>query len=385
MALRMILFGTLMTTLLGGGAWLVARRFWPSGRPEALRRAWGVFVLLLVVPAPVSFALLRSGAPAGAREALHWWAYLGMGTFSLLFAGVLVLELGRWVARRIAAPVDPARRAFFGVVAEGGVLAAVGTVVTLGYAEARRIARVKEVEVPIAGLPTSLAGFRIVQLTDVHVGPTIRRDYLQGIVDRVNELSADMVAITGDLMDGTVEGLREDMAPLGTLKSRHGTFFCTGNHEYYSGVEPWLVHLATLGVRPLVNAHAVLDHDGAPVVVAGVTDHSAARMMPAHASDAVAAARGAPPAPLRLLLAHQPRSAFAAAATGAFDLQLSGHTHGGQYVPWTFFIGLVQPFATGLHRLEKMWIYTSRGTGYWGPPIRLGSPAEITLLKMVPA
>jgi predicted MPP superfamily phosphohydrolase len=129
----------------------------------------------------------------------------------------------------------------------------------------------------------------------------------------------------------------------------------------------------------------VLDHDGAPVVVAGVTDHSAARMMPAHASDAVAAARGAPPAPLRLLLAHQPRSAFAAAATGAFDLQLSGHTHGGQYVPWTFFIGLVQPFATGLHRLEKMWIYTSRGTGYWGPPIRLGSPAEITLLKMVPA
>lgn len=385
MALRMVLFGAVMSTMLALGAWLVSRRFFPAGRPAWLRRAWLLFVLLLVVPVPVSFSLLRSGAPAGARELLHWWAYLGMGTFSLLFAGVVVLEALRFVERRVAQPVDPGRRALFGMVAEGGVLAAVGTVVTLGYAEARRVARVKEVEIPIAGLPAALHGFRVVQLTDVHVGPTIRRDYLQGIVDRVNELSADMVAITGDLMDGTVEGLRTDIAPLAALRSRHGTFFCTGNHEYYSGVEPWLAHLQELGVRPLVNAHAVLDHDGAPVVVAGVTDHSAARMMPAHASDAAAAARGAPPAPLRLLLAHQPRSAFAAAATGAFDLQLSGHTHGGQYVPWTFFIDLVQPFATGLHRLERMWIYTSRGTGYWGPPIRLGSPAEITLLKMVPA
>jgi predicted MPP superfamily phosphohydrolase len=272
------------------------------------------------------------------------------------------------------------------MAARAGLVGLTGFIVAVGYREARRLARTVEVDIPIDGLPAALSGLRIVQLSDIHVGPTIRRAYLQAIVDRVNELDADFVAITGDLIDGSVEVRGPDVAPLAELRSRHGTFFCTGNHEYYSGALAWLEELERLGVQPLVNAHTVLEHDGARLLVAGVTDYSAARMMPAHASDPAKAIQGAPSGVgARVLLAHQPRSAYAAAALDFFDLQLSGHTHGGQYSPWSAFISLVQPFAVGLHRLRSMWIYTSRGTGYWGPPVRVAAPSEITVLRLVVA
>jgi uncharacterized protein len=239
--------------------------------------------------------------------------------------------------------------------------------------------------VPIDGLPAALDGFTIAQISDIHVGPTIKRPYLARIVEAVNALGADMVAVTGDLVDGSVRELGPHVAPLATLASRHGTFFVTGNHEYYSGAGPWVVELRRLGLTVLMNEHVVLEHGGAALVIAGVTDHSAQHFDPAQASDPGAAIAGAPAhAGARLLLAHQPRSAEAAEQAG-FDLQLSGHTHGGQFLPWNLFVPLQQPFTAGLHRLRRLWIYTSRGTGYWGPPKRLGAPSEITRLRLVPA
>jgi len=193
------------------------------------------------------------------------------------------------------------------------------------------------------------------------------------------------VAITGDLVDGRVEDLRDDVAPLAGLRSRHGSFFVTGNHEYYSGARPWTALLRSLGVQVLDNRHVLLHHEGASLVMAGVADWSAHHFEPADRSDARRAMAGAPPdAGLRVLLAHQPRSAPAAAEAG-FDVQLSGHTHGGQFWPWNHFVRLQQPFTAGLHRLGRLWVYTSRGTGYWGPPLRLGAPSEITLLRFVAA
>jgi hypothetical protein len=268
----------------------------------------------------------------------------------------------------------------------GATVGALALLVTaIGWFNAKRTARVVSVEVPIAGLPDALAGFTIVQISDIHVGPTIRRPYVEAIVERVNALQPDVVAVTGDLVDGSVADLAPHVAPLAGLRATHGTFFVTGNHEYYSGADAWIAELRRLGLRVLLNEHVLLRRGGASVVLAGVTDVSAHHFDRAHRSDPAAALSGAPAdAAARVLLAHQPRSAAAAARAG-FDLQLSGHTHGGQFWPWNLFVPLQQPFTAGLHRLEKLWVYVSRGTGYWGPPKRFCAPSEITRVRLVQA
>jgi hypothetical protein len=224
-----------------------------------------------------------------------------------------------------------------------------------------------------------------VQISDIHVGATIKRGYLNAIVNKVNALQPDAIAITGDLVDGSVQRLSVHTAPLARLAARDGTFFVTGNHEYYSGAHAWIAELRRLGLTVLLNQHVVCKRDGQALVIAGVTDFTAHLFDPSHRSDPRAAVAGAPrDARARILLAHQPRSAPAADAAG-FDLQLSGHTHGGQFFPWNLFVPLQQPFTAGLNRLGKLWVYTSRGTGYWGPPKRFGAPSEITRVRLVAA
>ncbi|HEY2000574.1 metallophosphoesterase [Paraburkholderia sp.] len=254
----------------------------------------------------------------------------------------------------------------------------------VGLFNARRRARVVSIDVPIDDLPSALDGFIIVQISDIHVGPTIKRRYVDAIVDAVNRLKPDLIAVTGDVVDGSVPQLSAHTQPLSRLSARHGAYLVTGNHEYYAGADAWIDEFRRLGLNVLLNEHVVVNHDGARAVIAGVTDYSAGHYDPAHQSDPVAALAGAPGDVLiKVLLAHQPRSAEAAADAG-FTLQLSGHTHGGQIFPWNFFVRLQQPFTAGLARLNGLWVYTSRGTGYWGPPKRLGAPSEITRLRLVP-
>lgn len=334
---------------------------------------------------------------------LAWCALLLMGLFSTLLvatvlrdavlAVALLVALGTAFAQIDAPWLGPLQLATAVAVP---LLALVAT--AWGLWVARRGASVEQVDVPIDGLPATLHGFSIAQISDIHVGPTIRQGFVQRIVARVNTLGADMVAITGDLVDGEVAMLRQHVAPLAALASTHGTFFVTGNHEYYSGAHGWIDELRRLGIQVLMNEHRVLHHESGAsaacttvdratemVVVGGVADYSAHHFDESHRSDPAAAMAGAPAAArLRLLLAHQPRSAPAAAQAG-FDLQLSGHTHGGQFWPWMHFVHWQQPFTAGLHRLAGLWVYTNRGTGYWGPPKRLGATPEITLLRMVAA
>jgi len=254
-----------------------------------------------------------------------------------------------------------------------------------GLIIARRRPGIVEVRIPVSGLPQALHGFSIAQVSDVHVGPTIKRGFVEGIVRRVNALNADLIAVTGDLVDGSVQQLAAHTAPLAGLAARHGAFFVTGNHEYYSGERAWTDEIRRLGMQVLKNEHVVLKHDGASLVLAGVTDYSAHHFDPSQRSDPAAALFGAPAdAGAKILLAHQPSSATAAAQAG-FDIQISGHTHGGQFWPWNLFVHFFQPFTSGLHRLENLWIYVSRGTGYWGPPNRFGVPSEITRIRLVPA
>jgi predicted MPP superfamily phosphohydrolase len=356
-----------------------------AGAPSA----WLLGVLLAVSACMVPLALRRrrgKRTPAEVRRSdLLAWASLSlMGLFSSLFVLTLlrdVVELVLLLAGLLGAPRVPGHwleLSACGVV----VLALLSTL--LGLYNARRPPRVKIVDVPLKDLPAALHGFKIAQISDMHIGPTIKRPAMKYVVSTINRLEVDVVAITGDLVDGNVYELSRHVAPLAGLRSRHGTFFVTGNHEYYSGVHPWLKYLPTLGVRVLLNEHVILLHRHAPIVLAGVTDFSAASYDTSHRSDVALAVTGAPRAAVKVLLAHQPRSAPAAEAAG-FDLQISGHTHGGQFLPWNFFVRFQQPFTAGLHRVKEMLVYVSRGTGYWGPPKRLGSPSEITLLRLVQA
>ncbi len=362
-----------------------------AGLPAAA--ALAVWLVASTVLLPLSLNTRHRQAGQGA--VVLAWASLGaMGLFSSLFVLTVLRQvlLGlAWLATQAGASAlasGPAA-ALAGPGAAAVPLLALA-LTAWGLYNARRPARVKRVEVPLQGLPPALHGFRIAQLSDVHVGPTIQGAWLRPLVARVNALQADVVAITGDLVDGSVRDLAPHVAELAALRSRHGTFFVTGNHEYYSGAASWIAELRRLGVTVLMNEHVVLQHPSpqapahAPLVLAGVADWSAHHFDPAHRSDPRRAAAGAPAGAPKVLLAHQPRSAEAAAQAG-FDLQLSGHTHGGQFLPWNFFVPLQQPFVAGLHAVQRMWLYVSRGTGYWGPPKRLGAPSEITELVLVPA
>jgi len=343
----------------------VGARLLPALEPRA--QALGLAMLA------ASFWLVPKGwriARSSARKVMALW--IAMGFFSWLFVltaarDVMLAFTDRWVVESALA-----------------VLVATPLITLIGYCMARRVARVVEVQVPVDRLPESLHGFTIAQISDVHVGPTIKREFVERIVDRVNGLHPDLVAITGDLVDGSVGQLAPHTAPLARLKSRHGTYVVTGNHEYYSGADAWIGELERLGAHMLLNEHVVIDHDGARITLAGVTDYSAHHFDPSHQSDPRGALRGAPHDTVKVLLAHQPRTAASAEAAG-YDLQLSGHTHGGQFWPWNLFVRLQQTFTAGLHKLGRMWIYTSRGTGYWGPPMRFGIPSEITRIRLIRA
>jgi uncharacterized protein len=342
----------------------------------------GILLLVaccLFIPLAVRTRAMRNQEWA---DRLAWVGLTAMGFFSTLFVLTVLRDLGLLCARIFMS--GQRAHEWVGPSAQWTLLLTL-LFTLLGFIGARRSPRIVEIEIPLTGLPAALHGFSIAQISDVHVGSTIKRGFVESIVRRVNDLNADLIAVTGDLVDGSVQRLAAHTAPLASLSARHGVFFVTGNHEYYSGERAWSAEIRRLGLTVLKNEHVVLNHDGASLVLAGVTDYSAHHFDPAQRSDPAAALQGAPAdAGARILLAHQPSSA-AAAANAGFDVQLSGHTHGGQFWPWNLFIHFFQPFTGGLHRLKEMWVYVSRGTGYWGPPNRFGVPSEITRIRLMPA
>ena len=344
----------------------------------------------LVVLLLASYVLMHLGLQFRRRamrfsDHLSWMSMTAMGLFSSLFVLTLLRDVLLVVLTLIALTTPFPWLASVTTISALAVAVSALLITAIGMWNARRTAAVVRIDIPITDLPDALHGFTIAQITDIHVGPTIKGPYVENIVSVVNRLNADMVAVTGDLVDGSVAELAQHVSPLGKLSSRHGTFFVTGNHEYYSGAHQWIVELRRLGLRVLLNEHVVLRHDAAALVVAGVTDVTAHHFDLTHLSNPQGAINNAPDhALVRVLLAHQPRSAMDAANAG-FHLQLSGHTHGGQFWPWNFFVPLQQPFTAGLHRLKDLWVYVSRGTGYWGPPKRFGAPSEITCLRLVRA
>jgi uncharacterized protein len=352
--------------------------------PRPLRVVATVTLVALAVLVPVGFSAQRWARPDIARVLVlvgATWA----GVVFLLFVTLAVLDLLRgaaWLVRpRRPEGMDPERRRFLARAVAGFAGAGAAGLSGAAVAEAARSPEVVRLRVPIARLPAALEGFRIVQWSDLHVGPLLQRAFVEDLVARTNALEPDVIAITGDLVDGDVPTLSDAVAPLARLRARHGVFLTTGNHEYYVGVEQWLDHLPTLGVRVLRNERVSLERGGAHLDLAGVDDASASRW-PGHGTDPDRALSGRDPARPVVLLAHQPKQVHDARRLGV-DLVLSGHTHGGQIFPFGLFVRLVQPAVAGLHRFGDTWLYVSRGTGFWGPPMRLGSRAEITSVELV--
>ncbi len=261
-----------------------------------------------------------------------------------------------------------------------------GSFIALGVGAigALRGPSVRRVDIPIAGLDPRLAGLRIVQISDLHVGPTIGYRYLRRVVRMANDLSPDLIALTGDMVDGSVARLAQDVSPLADLRPLQSAFLVLGNHDYYSGAQAWVSHFRSMGLHVLINDCAIFDRDGARLIIGGVTDPAARIYNPQQLPNPdLAAGKTLGPA-FRLLLAHNPSLAPLGQKAG-FDLQLSGHTHAGQFFPWTLAVRLIHTnHAAGLSREGRMWVYVSAGTGSWGPPIRFGTMPELTLLRLVP-
>jgi predicted MPP superfamily phosphohydrolase len=378
-ALPFVVFLIVALSLVGGMHYYIwARLVRDPHLPQTWTRALTIAIVLLGLAMPAAmFAARRLPAAAG-RPAL-WIAFIWMGVGFLLVAFLGIADFGRLIAlviSRLRGPADPdpTRRVLLARSLAAGVGGVVAGLSALGVRSALAGVQIKELEVKLRGLPPELAGFRLVQISDVHVGPLLRKDWVAHVVDQIRALSPDLVAITGDLVDGRVHELREHVAPLARIDARRGVYFVTGNHEYYSGVEEWYAHLPTLGVRPLRNERVEV----APgLELAGIED-------PTGDPDLTGALHGRDPASALVLLAHQPRQ-FAEAARHGVPLTLSGHTHGGQIWPFSWVVALAQPYLAGLHRRGDSQLYVSRGTGFWGPPMRVFAPAEITLLKLQPA
>jgi predicted MPP superfamily phosphohydrolase len=305
-------------------------------------------------------------------QLVHRASYLSMAWVSF----ALVLTIARDLAL-VATAWTPGAHAM--VVSAGVPVVLGGSLVAMafGAAAAFRGPRIERVDLPVPGLHPDLEGFRIVQISDLHVGPNIGRRYVQRVVDLSRSLNPDLVALTGDIVDGPVASLAPHVAPLAELARGGNAFFILGNHDCYAGAGAWIAHFQEMGMRVLLNSHEIVRKGAARLLVGGVVDPAYGRLRPEiSVGDA---------ADFRLLLAHNPRLAPLGAKAG-FDLQLSGHTHAGQFFPWTLAVRLVHaPHVAGLSREGAMRVYVSAGTGTWGPPVRFGTNPELTLVRLVRA
>ena len=378
---RRLLVMAVVVTVLGslvaaGHYYVVLRLVLDPGLPAPLPTA-------LTAVAALGFVALWATLAADAAVAqplarlMGWPGAIWMGVWFFSVSLLGLSDLGLWLASLVGADwtVDPGVARIRAAVVAGVVLIAS----VVGMVGALKPPGLVRRTVELARWPASLDGYRIAYISDLHVGALRGRRYLEPIVERVQALDADLIALGGDLMDGPVRRRADDLASLGRLTAPDGVCMCTGNHEFISGGQPWLDHLASLGIRILGNEHIPVVRGDARFDLAGVHDHSGRWFGVPEDLDAALAGRD-PDVPV-VLLAHDPSTWKAAVASGV-DLQISGHTHGGQIQPFSVLVRLFVGPVAGLHRRGASQLYVSRGTGFWGPPMRLGAPAEITELTL---
>ncbi|MEV4480176.1 metallophosphoesterase [Micromonospora coxensis] len=368
LVLALLVPATMVATRAAGAFWLA----WPGYLWLALMFYLLVVLVVLEVPMAVAKLVLRRRAVlAEPTAAAPEPVLVGAGGSAEPPAAAAVDQPDHDPSRRLLLARGAA--IFAGLTAAG--------VTGYGVRTAMGPPQLDRVQIPLAKLPRSMDGLRIATVSDIHLGPLRGRAHTERIVAAINRLDADLVAVVGDLVDGSVAELGGAAAPLRDLRSRYGSFFVTGNHEYYSGVEEWVQEVDRLGLRVLQNTRLEIQARGGVLDLAGVNDVTAAGTGLAAPPDYAAALADRDPSRPVVLLAHQPVAAREAAKFGV-DLQLSGHTHGGQMVPFNLAVKLQQPVVSGLGEVDGTKVYVTNGAGFWGPPVRVGAPPQVTLVEL---
>jgi predicted MPP superfamily phosphohydrolase len=378
--LAIIVFLTLFSLTMGGGHYYLIERLaldpeWPLWLSNGIIALFIFGIVNLIVQVVLRH---RFGA---ATTGLSWIAYTWLGVlfiFIILTAasdgivwGIARLQPAPW-------PADPVALARIQALAVAGLgIAAAGYALHQGLQHPS----IRRVEIALERWPESLDSFRIVQISDVHIGPLLDRRFAEEVTRRVNALEPDLVAVTGDLVDGSAHRIADEVKPFENIRARHGVYFVTGNHDFFSGADDWVEVVRSYGWRPLRNEHVTIRSGDAAFHLAGVDDRQGAMIDGGPGEDMERALADRDPDHPVVLLAHDPGS-FKRALKHKIDLQLSGHTHGGQIWPFHWAVRAVIPWVRGLHRVEESHLYVSCGTGFWGPPMRLGAPAEITELVL---
>jgi len=385
---RIIVGALLMTIVLGAVHFYLWRRLIRDIQlPPRWHRILSIGLALALLSQPLLFVFGRT-LPREVISPFAFAGYVWLGMLSTYFSLTGPPDFVRSMFHRVAQlfkknrvqdQPDPEKRQALKRFFAGGVFASGAALGATSVNNALDGFRIKKIEIALSKLPHAFDGFRIVQLSDIHVGPTLGKDFVSKIVETANSLEPDLIAITGDLVDGTVENLGRHTAPLVNLKSEFGSFFVTGNHEYYSGVEQWVEEVERLGITHLRNQRVTIRRNSESFLLAGVTDFRAGRY--GDAPDLAFTLRDRKPHEEVVLLAHQPREIDNAKKLDV-GLQLSGHTHGGQFWPWSWVIHLIEPVVSGWAQFARTQIYVNSGTGYWGPPMRMGTESEITLITL---
>jgi hypothetical protein len=377
--LRRVAFGlffvTLVLTMWGEMHYLV----WThvalhTGLPDRIQDSVGALLALL---ASTTFITLLRVFPAPILRAVWTPAFVWAGFLFILFFLFLLGDFALFPVR-LAGMFDPL--ALARGEAAAFVVLAIG-LAAFAFRSAHGEVPIRRVEITLDRLPAAMSGFSIVQISDLHVAPDTSVPRIQRLVERVNSLAPDLIALTGDLVDGSPELLQGGIAPLSGFRARHGSFFVTGNHEYFSGGDRWIQTFRALGFRVLQNERVSIGDETHSFELAGVPDWRGGSYGAQHRPRLADVLKGLPPEREVVLLAHQPRQ-FPDAALLGVGLQLSGHTHGGQIWPFTWLIRIAETYIHGLHREGRSQLYVSRGTGFWGPPMRLLAPSEITHITL---
>jgi predicted MPP superfamily phosphohydrolase len=392
-----LFFGVTLVISVLGHIYLYRRIFRDTSGHPHWRKA-GLFTMAALLILMVGVRLLARVLPAGVVDALAAVGLFWMAAATYLLLAFFTLGGVRWLSslpplRRAlrpsptptaatTPPVSEERRQFLARATAGTAVLATSSLVGYGAWRAFHQPAVTRLAVRLPGLPKALDGFTIVQVSDIHVGPIIQRRFMDAMVQQCNALKPDLVCITGDLVDGSVDALGPSVAALSNLQSRHGSFFVTGNHEYYSGDVEWTDALERMGISVLRNRHVRIGEPQASFDLVGVDDWSAERSGYAQRYDLTQALSGREPQRPAVLLAHQPAN-WREASKAGIGLQLSGHTHGGQFFPFNLAVAAIWEHDVGHFQENGNHLYVSRGTGFWGPPVRVGAPPEIVQVTLL--
>ena len=380
----MIFFIFFSTVLLSVYSYVGWRFLWTLQTPSLYKYSTLIILILFYCLTISTFIFYFNKIENYITQIIAWLGYAGLGIVSLLFfiqVGTDLLLLAQSLLTK-SHSFDPHRRAFLGLSAKTivGGIAGVGAI--WGMSQALKEPVIKRVEIKIKGLPESLKGFRMAQITDLHVGSMITGKFVERVTKKIQKLNADMLFFTGDAADGSVQSYGKHLNSLTEIHPKYGKYFVTGNHEYYSDMNGWLQLIEGLGFKILVNESQNIIVNDATIMITGIPDRSGRHFSSFHKTDMEKAIGGMNSSDLKILLAHQPGD-VEHATKYEFDLQLSGHTHGGQYFPFSLLVQMAHPFLKGLHKRENTWVYINQGTGYWGPPLRIGTEPEITEIVLV--